>query len=228
MKSGSAIITFLKIALVLFMTLVIYGSLYIAPEAQNFLSTSRVIFYHVPMAWVAVLAFLVSAIFSVLYLMNKNLDHDTTAVSSAQLGFVFSIAATVTGSIWAKAEWGSFWNWDPRETSILVLLLIYAAYFSLRTAIENTEQRAQLSAVYSIIAFVTVPFLIFVVPRVVETLHPENPVFETEPSRRMSSSIRLVFFSSIIAFTGLYFWILKLRIDLERIHRKILSQGEKL
>ncbi len=217
----------LKILLVLFLVFVIYGSLYIAPEAQGFVSTSRVIFYHVPMAWVAVLAFLISAVYSILYLKNKNLDHDVHAASAAQLGFLFSVIATVTGSIWAKMEWGSFWNWDPRETSILILLLIYAAYFSLRSAIENDEQRAQLSAVYSILAFVTVPFLVFVVPRVVETLHPENPVFEASPDKKMTPAIRWVFFSSIFAFTLLFLWILKLKIDLEKIKRTLTISGEK-
>lgn len=219
-------ITALKVLLVFLMIYVFYGSLYIAPEAEGFKSTSRIIFYHVPMAWVAVLAFLVSAVYSALYLKNKKMQNDINAASSAQLGFIFCIAATVTGSIWAKMEWGSFWNWDPRETSILILLLIYAAYFSLRSAIENDEQRAQLSAVYSILAFVTVPFLVFVVPRVVQTLHPENPVFETQPSKKMDPNIKLIFFSSILAFSLLYVWMLKLKIDLEKIKRKLLVSGD--
>ncbi len=216
----------LKIATVLIMFFVLYGSLFVAPEAGGFLSTSRIIFYHVPMAWVAVLAFLVSAVNSILYLKNKNMKYDINSVSSAQLGFIFSIVATVTGSIWAKMEWHSFWNWDPRETSILILLLIYAAYFSLRSAIENEEQRARLSAVYSIIAFVTVPFLVFVVPRVIDTLHPQNPVFETEADKKMTPSIRLVFFTSIVAFSMIYAWILNLKISLEKISRQIFDWGE--
>ena len=136
---------------------------------------------------------------------------------------MFSILATVTGSIWAKFEWGSFWNWDPRETSILILLLIYAAYFALRSAIEGKEQKAQLSAVYSILAFVTVPFLIFVVPRVLFTLHPENPVFATQESQKMTASIRVVFFSSLFGFSLLFYWILRMKVELERIKNKLIS-----
>ncbi len=217
----------LKILSVIFMAFVIYASLFIAPEASGFVSTSRIIFYHVPMAWIAVLAFLISAIYSILYLKNKRINHDIIAASSAQLGFIFSIAATITGSIWAKVEWGAFWNWDPRETSILILLLIYAAYFSLRSAVEQDERKAQLSAVYSILAFVTVPFLIFVVPRVIETLHPENPVFETNPSKKMTPSIRMVFFASIFAFSMIFIWILKLKIEVEKVRKKISILGEK-
>ena len=222
------ILVILKTILVLFICFVLYSTLFIAPEAEGFVTTSRVIFYHVPMAWTAVLAFLVSAVYSIRYLKSKNMNHDIYAASSAQLGFVFSIVATVTGSIWAKMEWNSFWNWDPRETSILILLLIYAAYFSLRSAIENDEQRARLSAVYSILAFVTVPFFVFVIPRIITGLHPENPVFETTKEYKMTTSIRLVLFSSILAFSFLYIWILKLKIDLEKLKKKILFSGDKI
>lgn len=218
---------YLKMLLVLFMSFVIYGSIFIAPEARGFASTSRIIFYHVPMAWGAVLAFLVSAVYSVRYLRKNDLDADINAEASAQLGLLFAVAATITGSIWAKMEWGSFWNWDPRESSLLILLLIYAAYFSLRSAVEGKEQRAKLSAVYSILAFVTVPFLVFVVPRVLQTLHPENPVFETDASKKMTPAIRLIFFSSIFAFSMLYWWILDLKIRFEKIKKKVTLLEEK-
>ena len=219
----STILKGMKIFVFIWMILVIIGSFYLSPEASGFVSTSRVIFWHVPVAWVAVLAFLVSAIFSFLFLRNKNFDHDIWASASAGLGFLFSILAAVTGSIWAKFEWGSFWNWDPRETSILILLLIYAAYFALRSAIDAKEQKAQLSAVYSILAFVTVPFLIFIVPRILFTLHPENPIFTTQESQKMTSSIRLIFFSSLFGFTLLFYWILRTKVELERLKNKVFS-----
>lgn len=211
----------MKIFVFVWMALVMIASLVVSPEATGFVSTSKVVFFHVPIAWNAVLAFLVSAIFSILYLRKKKIDYDIWASSSAGLGFLFSILATVTGSIWAKFEWGSFWNWDPRETSILVLLLIYAAYFALRSAIESKEQKAQLSAVYSILAFVTVPFLIFIVPRILFTLHPENPIFTTQQSQKMTPSIRLVFFSSLFGFTLLFYWLLRVKVELERVKNKL-------
>lgn len=103
---------------------------------------------------------------------EKNMDDDAKSFAAIQLGFIFTILATVTGSIWAKFTWGAFWHWDPRETSIFVLLLIYGSLFALRSAIENEDKRARLSAVYSIISFLTVPFFIFIMPRIMTGLHP--------------------------------------------------------
>ena len=216
----------LKTFLFVWMTLVLIAAIKYAPEATNFQSTSKVLFLHVPMAWVAVLAFLVSAFFSVAYLRGKRIESDVWASSSAGLGFLFCILATVTGSIWAKLEWGSFWNWDPRESSIIVLLLIYAAYFALRSALDNQEQKMQLSAVYSILAFVTVPFLIFVIPRIIFSLHPDNPIMANDPEMEMTSKIRTVFFASLFGFSLLYFLMLRMKAELEFIRNKFASVGE--
>ena len=134
----------------------------------------RILVFHVPMSWVATLAFLVSTYHSIRVLRNGGPEHDRRAAASAELGLTFGILATITGAVWAKFEWGSYWNWDPRETSILILLLIYGAYFALRSAVGSEESRARLSAVYAILAFLTVPFLVFIVPRMVE-LSPPRP-----------------------------------------------------
>lgn len=220
MKNGLKIFTFV------WMTLVLIAAIKYAPEAADFQSTSKVLFFHVPMSWIAVLAFLVSAISSVQYLRKRNIKSDVWASASASLGFLFCILATVTGSIWAKLEWGSYWNWDPRETSIIVLLLIYAAYFALRSALDNEEQKMQISSVYSILAFITVPFLIFVVPRVIFTLHPENPVITNDAEMKMTSQIRIVFFASLFGFTTIYYWMLRMKVDLEFLKHKITGIGE--
>jgi heme exporter protein C len=145
----------------------------IIPQYAGLGDAGRIIIMHVPTAWVTSLAFTVSAIYSALFLWRRNPSSDSFAVAAAEVGLVFCILATVTGSIFAQIVWGVFWNWDPRETSILVLLLIYAAYFALRSAIDEPERRRRLSAVYNLFAAVTMPFLLFVAPRVAEsTLHP--------------------------------------------------------
>lgn len=171
---------------------------------------AKIIFFHVPTAWLTVIAFLMSTVFSVQYLRKKNLDYDAKSYAAAQLGMIFCILATVTGSVWSKFAWGSFWSWDPRQTSIFALLLIYGAWFALRSAIESEDKRATLSSVYSIIAFLTVPFFIFIMPRIMTGLHPGSaddtnagPIVDF----KMNSNMRLIFILSMIGFTILYFWM---------------------
>ncbi|MHB1051090.1 MAG: cytochrome c biogenesis protein [Bacteroidota bacterium] len=188
---------------------------------------ARNIFFHVPMAWTSVLAFFMAMFYGIQYLRTKNPDYDLRSVSSAGLGLMFCILATVTGSIWAKFNWGSFWNWDPRETSIFILLLIYGAYFVLRSAIEEDEKRGALSAVYSIIAGVTVPFFVFVMPRIMSGLHPgslgdeqgSGPVVEMN----MAPNMLVIFFASLIGFTMLYFWMYSLRLRTARLEQQHYS-----
>ena len=180
---------------------------------------ARVIYFHVPMAWLSVVAFLLSMINSVKYLKKKESIHDIRAYSSAGLGLLFCILATVTGSLWAKFNWGSFWNWDPRETSIFILLLIYGAYFALRSAIDSPEQKAKLASVYAIIAFVTVPFFIFIMPRIVETLHPD-PIINSRGKINMDGTMLIIFLSSLAGFTLLFFWLYNLKTRIEILKQK--------
>jgi heme exporter protein C len=189
---------------------------YELPSIPGLEEKGRIIFFHVPMAWVSVVAFLVSMAYGVRYLRKGSLEDDSKSVSSAVLGFLFCILATVTGSIWAKFNWGSFWNWDPRETSIFILLLIYGAYFALRSAIEGDEKRARLSAVYSIIAFVTVPFFIFILPRIFGSLHPD-PIINRQGQLHMNRTMFLLFISSLAGFTALFFWMWNLAVRIGKL-----------
>lgn len=196
-----------------------------APQSQIG-ESSRIFYYHIPQAWICVLAFLTSMIYSVRYLKTRRLSLDDSAANAARLGFISCLLATITGSIFAKVTWGSFWNWDPRETSIFILLLIYGAYFALRGAVEIEERRAALSAVYSIFAFITVPFLIFVVPRIVPSLHPEDSILDENMKFTMGPSVRMIFFSSLAAFTVVYMWMFNLADRISRVER-IRSEREE-
>jgi heme exporter protein C len=178
----------------------------------------RIMIFHVPMSWVAVLAFIVATIYSVKTLRSADPLNDLKASTAAELGLIFGVLATVTGSIWAKFEWNSYWNWDPRETSVLILLLIYGAYFALRSAIGSAESRARLSAVYAILAFLTVPFLVFVVPRIVDSLHPA-PIVDKRGKMQMDKELLVIFLGSLAAFSALFFWMMDLKVTLAR-HRE--------
>ncbi len=195
------------------------------PIIRGLEEKARNIFFHVATAWTTVVAFLVSMWFGIRYLRTREADYDIRSEAAAGLGFMFCILATVTGALWAKFNWGSFWNWDPRQTSIFILLLIYGAYFALRSAIENDETRARLSAVYAILGGLTVPFFVFVLPRMVSGLHPGSagdpdgagPVVEF----KMSGPMFIVFFMALIGFNLLFVWLLDLRVRAARLeHRK--------
>ena len=190
---------------------------------------AKIIFFHVPTAWITVIAFLMSTIYSIKYLRKKNLDDDAKSYAAAQLGIIFCTLATITGAVWAKFAWGAFWSWDPRQTSIFALLLIYGAWFALRSSIESEEKRAALSAVYNIIAFITVPFFIFIMPRIMSGLHPgsandtnSGPIVDF----KMNGNMLFIFFLSLIGFTILYFWMwnigYKSLIYKDKLNRKLI------
>ncbi|MBU1423747.1 MAG: cytochrome c biogenesis protein [Bacteroidetes bacterium] len=197
---------------------------YELPVVPGLEEKARIIFFHVPTAWVAVIAFLPSLFYGILYLSKRRIDYDIKSVSAAGLGFMFCILATVTGAIWAKFSWGAFWNWDPSQTSIFVLLLIYGAYFALRSSIEVEEKRASLSAVYSIIAGITVPFFIFIMPRIVASLHPD-PIINPQAKIHMNPTMLVIFLTSLASFTGIYYWMFKLKVRITRLdHQQQLNE----
>ncbi len=205
------------------MTGVLWGAFFYAPPARGLGDSARVIFFHVPAAWIAVLAFCMSLWHSIIVLRSGNRMSDIKAEVAARMGLVFCVFATVTGAIFAKSAWNSYWNWDPRETSIVVLLLVYMAYFGLRSAIDDPDKRARLAAVYAILAFCVMPFLVFVLPRITISLHPD-PLINSEGQQNIDQKMRIVLFAAIAGFTGLYAWMYNLTVRIERLVRK--KEGE--
>lgn len=197
------------------------------PYITSLMERVRILNFHVPMAWIAVLSYLISMVYSVRYLRKRDIADDIKSSASALLGLVFTILATVTGMLWAKFNWGAYWNWDPRETSIFILMMIYFAYFALRSAIENETTRARLSSVYSLLAFATVPFFMFVLPRLTTGLHPssggEGPVTGSGGGF-LNSNMQWAFGVSFFAFTMLYFWALNLGFRVKLLQHNIENQ----
>jgi heme exporter protein C len=197
------------------------------PFIRQFEERMKILNLHVPMAWIAVIAYLMSMIYAIKYLRTKDLIWDIYTVSTASLGTFFAILATITGMFWAKYNWGTYWNWDPRQTSIFVLIMIYAAFFALRSAIDNEERRARQSSVYAIISFFTVPFLVFVLPRLSSGLHPgalgdgnSGPVISTQPNL-LNSLLVYGFGLCLLSFTLIYFWMLNILVRIKKLHFKL-------
>lgn len=190
---------------------------------------ARNIFFHVPSAWLSAIGFIASLVYGIRYLRRKEPLDDIRSASAASLGLLFCIIATVTGAIWAKFNWGTFWNWDPRETSIFVLLLIYGAYFALRSAVDGEEKRATLSAVYSIVAGVVMPFFLFILPRITSGLHPgsadDTNMGPAVSSGGMDAKMRVLMYGSFFGFVGLYYWMWTLQVKVSRLDTWLTEHG---
>ena len=203
----------------LIMSYVIVGAFFIAHGAIGFAEkgvAARIIFFHVPCAVLSSIAYFVGFFYAARYLLKlksekiKPFLDDYRSAAAMELGFLFCLLATITGSIFAGVQWGSFWNWDPRETSIVVMLLLYASYLLLRAANSlKPELRARLSAVYAVVALVPAQFLIWAVPRILATMHPTTTL--TDP-RMTSLSYKMVLYPAFIAFVLLFIWLMQLRV----------------
>ncbi len=214
-----------RIAAVVLITIVIIAAFTIAPPLAAMGTSgeaSRIFFFHVPMAQVSFLSFVVAAVYAIVYLRTRKTDHDLISSVSAELGLVFSIVAMITGSIWAKQAWGAYWNWDPRQLFLFVLVLFYGAFFALRQAIVQADARRRLSAVYLIFGGAISPLLFFVLPRMYQSLHEDanQVVVATQGKFNMSGPVATVFITSIAGFLCLYVWLLKLGVAAARMQEE--------
>ncbi|HUO86197.1 MAG TPA: cytochrome c biogenesis protein CcsA [Thermoanaerobaculia bacterium] len=202
----------------LWIALAIVGAFVFAPPAGGFQNamSSRILFFHVPMAWGSFVAFIVAGAWSLLYLARgRRPRHDLAAAAAVELGLVYCLLATLSGALWSRLEWGAFWNWDPRQTSIVLALVFYAAYLALRGAIDDGETRGRLAAAYAVLGLVVAPFLFFVLPRLTFSLHPE-PVLNSEGQVDMDGRILAVLLAASSGFTVLFFWLHNLAWRLRR------------
>lgn len=210
--SASTLASSLAWGLWLWVAATIWAAFYYAPLAAGFIGeSSRILFFHVPMAWTSFVAFIAAGVWSLRYLFGgRRSEHDRAATAAVELGMVFCILATVTGALWARIMWGAYWNWDPRQISITLALLFYAAYLVLRGAVEDPDARARLSAAYAALGLIVAPFLFFVLPRITFSLHPES-VINAQGKVEMESRMLQVLLSGSAAFTAFFFWLHNLR-----------------
>jgi heme exporter protein C len=144
---------------------------FFTPTEQTMGMVQKVFYFHLASTWMGMLGFLLSTVASIAFIRTRNLNWDAAAVAGTEIGMVFVLIGIVTGSIWAKPIWNTWWTWDPRLTTTLIMELIYAAYFVLRANLGEIRQRARLSAIYAIAGFITVP-LTFLSIRIFRSIHP--------------------------------------------------------
>jgi heme exporter protein C len=224
-RTGLLILTIVAaIAMFIATWLALVGAPSAAGLTVNETYAQRIIYFHVPIAWLSMLAFLVTMICSIGYLVTRNRKWDSRALSSAELGIVFTVAAAASGSIWAKPAWNVWWTWDPRLTTYTVMFLLYIGYFMLRNAMDDPARRARFAAVYGIFAFLSVP-ITFMSIRWWRTIHP---VLMDAKNFGLSAGMRPAFFFGIFAFTLLYFTLLAHRVRLERAREEVDALREQI
>lgn len=187
--------------------------------------TIRNTFYHVPLWFAMVFLFLGAAIYSGKYLSKGNPFDDIMSLSFTRVGVLFGILGCVTGSIWAKNTWGTWWTLAEIKLNVsAIAMLIYLAYFVLRNSFEDEERRARVCSVYSVFAFVATVPLLFVIPRMVEgSLHPGNggnPGFGGED---LDNTMRMVFYPAIIGWTLFGIWLTTLAYRADNLRYKLLD-----
>lgn len=183
--------------------------------------TIRNTYFHVALWFAMLFVFLASVFYSIRHLLNRNLIDDLKAESYCKVGVLFGVLGLVTGAIWAKFTWGQFWSWDIKQTMTAVALAIYSAYLVFRMAIDDPEQRGRVSAAYNIFAFAALIPLIYVVPRMYDSLHPGsggNPAFGGED---LDNTMRMVFYPAIIGWSLVANWIAQLMFRGARLNEKV-------
>lgn len=208
----------LSIAL-LFYT-VLAGLLWQVPRLSIVNETVRALYFHVPMWFGMVGLFITSAWYAWRYIKNPTFENDLYSVEFAKTGLVFGILGIVTGMIWANYTWGAPWHGDPKQNGAAIALLVYLAYFILRGSAENEEKKARLSAAYNLFAFAAMIPLIFVIPRMMSSMHPGsggNPGFNMYD---LDNRMRLVFYPAVLGWTLLGVWIATLSIRFRLLEEK--------
>ena len=195
----------------------LYLVLFYAPREAVMGEVQRVFYFHVAAGWVAAFAFLVTAVVGVLYLVKGERRWDVIGLASVEIGVIFTFINIVTGSIWARPVWNTWWTWDPRLVTATVMELIYIAYLMLRQGIEDPDRRGRFASVYGIIGFLSVP-LTFLSIRIFRTIHPVvvgNNDPTAEGTFDMTPRMRTAFFFSLFTFTAIYATLLWYRVRLQ-------------
>ncbi len=230
MQPKPKLLTYLDVFTVILFLLSVAMVFFYAPMEAVMGNVQRVFYFHVAVGWVGMLSFLAAAIAGILYLRSKERKWDLFAVAAVEIGIVFTFLNIVTGSIWARPIWNTWWTWDPRLTTATIMELIYFAYLMLRQGIEDPERRARFGAVYVILGFISVP-LTFFSARLFRTIHPVV-IGTNQPGAEgqfdMTPKMLQTFLFSLFTFTFVFIDLMWHRLRLGRLADQVEQLKLKL
>lgn len=209
------------LAVVLLVYTIIGGLLFDVPRLAILNETIRNLHFHVTMWFGMIMLLLTSVIYSIIYLSTQNESMDIRAAEFANAGILYGILGILTGMLWANYAWGEPWSGDPKQNGSAIALLIYLAYGVLRNSFQDTQQKARVSAVYNIFAFFAMIPLLFILPRMTDSLHPGNGGNPGFNYYDLDNKLRMVFYPAVIGWTLFGVWIAATRIRMKEINAYI-------
>ena len=205
------------ICIILLVYTVSAGILFDVPRLPILNETIRVLYFHVPMWFTMIFLLFLSSINAYRFISSGDLSYDLKSYNYVNIGVFFGVLGIISGMIWAKYTWGTYWTNDPKLNGSAVGLLIYFSYFVLRNSVEDESKKGKISSVYNILAFSMLIPLIFILPRMTDSLHPGNggnPGFNVYD---LNSQLRIVFYPAVIGFILLGIWIADLRLRILKL-----------
>ena len=211
------------LAVVMISISIITGILGPVPELPILNETIRNVYFHVPMWFAMLVLYLISVIYSVKYLNTGKVEYDLIAVEAVNTGIIFCGFGLLTGMLWANITWGDPWPNDPKLNSSAISTLMYLAYLVLRNAIEEEQKRGKISAIYNVFAFPIMIVLLYILPRMNDSLHPGNGGNSTFGDLDMDNYMRPVFYTAVVGWILFGIWIGSLRYRLRLLENKALN-----
>lgn len=216
------IITFLLLAYT-----IIGGFLMPVPRLPILHESIRNLYFHVPMWFTMMILFGASVVYSIMYLNKQEEKYDIRAIEFINAGLLFGLCGLLTGSLWARYTWGAWWVFtDPKLNGAAIVVLEYFAYLILRSSIQDERARAKVSAVYNVFTAASVVPLLFILPRMTDSLHPGNGGNPGFKAYDLDNHMRMVFYPAVIGWAMLGWWFAQLRIKLRTIEHAILEDHQ--
>lgn len=210
------------LSVLLILYTIFWGMFGPVPRLDILNETIRNVYYHVPIWFAMLFQMSVSIWFAIRYLISNNPEHDTISFNAAKVGFFFSVPGILTGSLWAKYTWGTYWTFqDPKLNGVAIGILIYLAYFILRNSIVDELKKARISSVYNVFAYVMLIVFIMILPRLTDSLHPGNGGNPAFAKYDLDSNMRLVFYPAVIGWVMLSWWILDINNRFSKLKSKL-------